>query len=883
MMFRRVRKRLRSVLHRGRVERELELELQFHLDMLAAQNVRAGMSESAARRAALQAFGRLPAVKDGVRDAWLGRTVESVIQDVRYGVRTLAAAPAFAAAIVVTIALAVGINTAVFGVAYSILLRPLPFDAPQNLVVLHHGTNTPDRLAFSVRELDDYRRTAGLDALAELHTMWFILLPSPGNGPDRPPERVSTGVVSANYFPMLGIGAQFGRLLTPADDRPGAPAALLLTHEYWQRAFHGDPLIVGRVFEMNDRPHTVVGVLAPFPQYAEAVDVYMPTSACPFRSRPAMSRDRAARMVRAIGRAADGVSPATLQENLARVASRLEQQEPGAYADAGGPYVAAATSLGDEMRQELRPTLLLLIASAGLVLLIGCVSVSNLTLTRLTRRGPEVALRAALGATRGRIACQLLAENASAVAAGAILGLLLADVALRALTVYVQRATNLPVDRGLSLGAVACAIAVSLVLLSVSAAAPLFVTRTSAARTPARLNTGRVRNGLVAGEVALSFVLMIAAALAVRGLLHLQGIDAGFTTANVQTMRLDLNFSKYLEPRSTVAFWQELEQRLSRISGVVRAGGTGVLPLDRQRLASSLYTVEGRSAPPANAAPQALAPRANLRVASPGYFEALGQRVLEGRTFGAADSRDGPLLVVINDALARRWWAGSSAVGQSLRIDDMPAATVVGVVEAARQRLDEPPGEEIYFPMFQGSQLSTRWLIRSTLPPSEIEARVRAIVSAMDPQQPVDDFRTLESFRDDSLLPSRVTAVVVSLFSVLALVITAAGIGGVIGYAAQQRRHEFGVRLALGAPRARVIAMVLRQGLVLVAAGLIAGAVASLPLFPLVRTLITGAAPFDPATFAVVIGILVAVAAASCLIPAVRAARIDPLAVLRSE
>src|SRR5918994_3878357 len=263
MMPGRIRRRLRSVLHRTRVECELDLELQFHLDMLAAQKARAGLPPVAAQRAARQAFGSVAGIKDDVRDVWLGRRIDAAIEDLRYGVRTLRAAPGFAFAIVLTIALAVGINTAIFAIAYALLLRPLPFDAPEQLVVLRHGTGTPSRSGFSVGELEDYRKTPGLDRLAELHTMWFILLSPPGQHGNRLPERVSTAVVSPSYFPMPGVHAGLGRLLADADDVPGAPAALLLTHDYWQRAFNGDRSIVGRVFEMNDRSHTVVGVLAP--------------------------------------------------------------------------------------------------------------------------------------------------------------------------------------------------------------------------------------------------------------------------------------------------------------------------------------------------------------------------------------------------------------------------------------------------------------------------------------------------------------------------------------------------------------------------------------------------------------------------------------------
>jgi len=879
-MITRIRKRLRTIRHRSRYERELDLELQFHLDMLTAQHLRSGLSPALARRAALRAFGPMAGVKDDVRDTWLARIVESALQDIRYGVRMLATAPAFALGMILTIAMAIGVNTSIFGIAYALLLRPLPFDRSADLVVLQHGTPAVTRITFSPPELDDYRRTSGFDALAEVHSMWFILLGTREDGkPSLEPQRVSTGVVSPDYFSMLGVRPAYGRTLMKEDDRPGAPAVLLLSDEYWRRAFGGDPSVVGRVFEMNDRPHTVVGVLPPFPQYPEAVDVYMPTAACPFRSRPSVAADRRARTGRAIGRLHHGITVDQAQDNLAQVAARLGRDHREHYATGGVPYVANALPLDDEMRRELRPTLLLLVATAGLVLLIACVSVSNLTLARLTHRAHELSLRSVLGATRPRIVRQLMTENVFAVATGTVGGLLLARISLELLTRYVQSATNVPVDTGLSVAALVCAGAVSLLLLVASTGVPLLRSRASLDPAIPRRATPRMRCGLVVGQVALSFVLSIAAVLSVRSLLHLQGIDTGFTATNVQTMRLDLNFTKYHQAGVITAFWREFEARLSAIPGVVSAGGAGTVPLDGQRLASTPYTLDLEVPAPADA----FAPRASLRVASPGYFAAIGQPVADGRTFTREDGLADRAVVVVNETLARNRWPGRGAVGRQLRVDGMTPATVIGVVEDARQRLEEPAGEEIYFPMLQTGQLSTHWLVRSSLRPDEVEARVRAVVRTLDPDQPVDNFRSLDSFRDASLLPSRVTATVVGLFSVLALVITTTGIAGVVGFTAAHRRHEFGVRLALGAPRRRVLAMVLRQGLMLASSGLIFGTLASLPVLPFVRKSLAGIDTFEPAEFALVSVTLLLVAAAACAAPAVRAARVDIWRVLRAE
>jgi predicted permease len=709
----------------------------------------------------------------------------------------------------------------------------------------------------------------------------------------RAAERVSTAVVSPDYFDVLGVRPISGRSLRDSDDRPGAPAVLLLSHAYWTRAFNRDPAIVGRVFEMNDRPHTVVGVLPPLPAYPEAVDVYMPTSACPFRSRPGAASSRNMRMSRAIVRTDQDVSPDRIDAALGRAAARLRAQYPESYGDE--PYSAFATPLDVEMRRSLKPTLVLLAATAGLVLLIACVSVSNLALARLTHRYEEVALRAALGAARGRIVRQLLTENVAAVLPGLALGLAAAQVVVAALTGYVQRSTALEVDRHLNGAAFVAATIVSVMLLFVSAAIPLFKQRHAMVGGLPRLRPGRVRYGLVVGQVGLSFVLTIAAALSVRSLLHLQGIDAGFSTEHVQTMRVDLNFTKYDSYPAITAFWRRLEGELTAIPGVVSAGGAGTVPLDGQPLGSSTFTLEGPGSA-ANVSPDGPdetargLPRASLRVASAGYFAALGQRLVEGRTFlpddesPASPASPGRAVVVINQTLARRHWPGTTAVGGRLRFDgSRTTMTVVGVVDDTRQKLDQPPQAEMYLPLLQTRQLATNWLVRSSLPPEEVERRARAIVRGIDAEQPVDNFRALESFRADSLLPSRVTATVVGLFSVLTLAITTTGIAGVLGYAVQQRRREFGVRLALGAQRSRVVAMVVGDGIRLAAIGLAWGAAASLALAPLMPEVLSGTDSFDATNFALVSLVLLLAAAAACFVPARRAAHVDPLLALRSN
>jgi predicted permease len=879
-MVRRITTRLTSLFRRERLEQELDRELQFHIDMLAERYIRDGLPPDHARRAALRAFGGVARIKDDVRETWLSRLFETFAQDVRYGMRNLRRNRGFAAVVVATMALGIGANTAIFSVVNGVLLRPLPYANGDRIVVLRQQAplaNVEDT-GFSVKEIEDYRaRAHSLDGISEFHSMWFILL---GRAE---PERVATGVVSSNFFDVLGVQPAFGRAFQPADEVAGAPAVLILSHKYWQRSFGGDPSVVGRIFRMNDRPHQVIGILPPVAQYPEDVDVYMPTSACPFRSRDAFIARRDARMMRAIGRMKPGVALEKARADLDVVAASLQASYPDVYRQTDG-YRMVATPLQDELTRAFRPTLYVLLGTAGFVLLIVCASVANLTLARMVKREREIAIRAVLGAGRLRLVRQLLTESTLLALIGGALGIAIAGWGVDLLVAYAERftprAADIQIDTTVLLYTFLVSVATGLVF-GVVPAMGNSMAATPAIRDGARTTQSRhsVRNALIVVQVAASFMLLIGAGLTLRTVINLQQVDPGFRTDNLLTMRVDLNFSKY-RADLIPAFWERLEDRLRSEPGVRAVAGGGTFPLNERGPFSSTLQIEGREFPP-----NAPRPQVNVYVATPDYFATIGQPLLAGRPFARTDRglTSDNQVVIINQTMARHYWPGQDPIGRRIKGGDSRWFTIVGVVADTLQQLNEPVHDELYRPMLQIGQLSTTWLLRTDVDPATMERQVRHAVHTLDPEQPVDHFRTVAEVRSAFLESPRLTAALLGLFALLALVITAAGIAGVVAFSVNQRTQEFGIRMALGARRGSVLSMVLRQGITLVLAGLAIGMAGALVLTRVLTTILFGVQPTDALTFLAVSMVLVAVAAAACLIPARRAASVDPMVALRAS
>ncbi len=870
-----------------RIERELDDEIGFHLQRETEENIRRGMDPAAARTEALRKFGGVEKTKEEVRDADRARLFETVVQDVRYGLRSLRKNPGYAAAAVLTLALGIGANTAIFSVVHGVLLQSLPYGGGERLVRIQ--VDAPgagiENGAFSPLEIADLQNlTHTLDGVAEYHSMWFVLL-----GKDEP-ERIQTGVVSAHFFDLMGVKPILGRTFAKGEDQHGAEAVLVLSNAYWMRSFGGDPKVVGRVFTMNDRPHTVIGILPPIPGYPDENDVYMPISACPFRSDPHMETARDMGMLAAFARLKTGTTFGAAQKDLKDLAVRLAQDHPESY-PASARLSLAPVSLREEMTRQARPTFLLLTATVGLVLLIACANVANLTLSRLVRREREMALRSALGAGRGRLARQLLTESVVVAVLGGMLGLAVAVAGRKMLVLFAARftprAAEIAVDGPVLLFTLAVSLlaGIGLGLIPALSSRRSLVSALQNGRDPAATVPGRVRmrSFLIVGQVAVSFVLLAGAGLMLRTLWKLSQIDPGYKTERVLTSRLDLNFTRYRQREQQLDFLERLLGKLSTEPGVVTAALAGRFPLTEGGPSNGRFRIEGREAP----TPDAL-PRADFQRVSADYFKTIGVPMLRGRSLTPADRANAPDAAVINKTMASHVFPGEDPIGRRIGVDgnapgEVRWLTVVGVSGDVRQYgLAKLPIDQVYLSILQFPGLSTACLVRTTAEPLALTKTVRDAVHSIGPEQPVDRFRTLEDMHASALDMPRLTAVLLAAFAGLALIITATGIAGVIGFTVGQRRQEFGIRMALGALPGGVVRMVLGQGMRLVGLGLAIGVAGAFALSRLFAGLLYETTPSDPPTYVAVALVLGLVAAVACFVPARRATTVDPMVALRN-
>ncbi len=872
------------------IAREVDTELRFHIDMRAQELMDAGMGLQAARLAALQVFGDVPGIAAecrsistrGARERARRALMTGLLHDLRFALRSLRKSPGFTLVSVLTLALGIGANTAVFSMIRGVLLRPLPYEHGERLVDLRQPAPLGGvaNAQFSPLELADYRqRSRAMESLVEYHSMPFILL---GQGE---PRRVQTGVVSANFFDVLGVRPLRGRTFRPGEDQPTAAPVLVLSYGFWQNRLGGDPAIVGKTFEMNDRIHTVVGVLPPVPQYPAENDVYMPSSSCPFRMGQFTLNTRTARMLHLFGRMAPATTVAQAQTELEGIAGTLRSEYPAAYPSGQG-FTISATSLHDELTKDARPTLLLLIGTTAFVLLIACANIANLTLARLTRRSRELALRAALGADRVRLFRQMLAESGLLALAGGVLGLALAAATMRLLTGFAARFTpragEIALDGEVLVFTLVVCVLTGLVF-AVLPALPARANLVSALKEGGAAVSGggssRIRAALVVAQVAVSMVLLVGAGLMLRSLVELQSVNPGFDSQRVLTMTLDLNWSRYTSSDLILGFHDRLNARLTGQPGVVSTASTLTFPLDGHRRFNVSFLIEGQ--PPAEDGAQ---PLGDLRSASPDYFPTLGIPLVTGRLFTPSDGPNAPQVAIVNQSLARRYFARETAVGKRISADTGKTwITIVGVVGDVRHYgLESEPTDEVYLPFAQLPIRESTFLVRTTADPGAMARRIGEEVLAIDAGQPVANVQTLEEVRGEALANPRLTTTLILLFALLALCITAAGLGGVIAFSVSQRTQEIGVRMALGAGRGEVLGMVLREGLRLVGLGLVLGALAAILLGRLMTGLLFHVETTDPLTFAGMSLVLVLIAAAACLVPARRAATVDPLVALRA-
>jgi putative ABC transport system permease protein len=809
--------------------------------------------------------------------------------DCGYACRMMQKNPGFTAVAILTLALGIGANTAIFSVVHSVLLRPLPYPQAQQLIFIRQQEKKLgiEDLSFSVKEIEDYRaQNRTLSGLVEYHAMSFTLF---GHGD---PERVRTGVVSANYFDLFGIQPLLGRTFLPDDDKLGAPPVLLLSYEYWKNNFGSDPGIVGKTFEMNDKVHTVVGVLPPVPQYPNENDVYMSTSACPFRSSKMHLEDRDMRMMKIFGRLKQGVTVAQANADAATIAAGLKVAYPKSYPENAG-FTSVATPLQQELTKDARPTLLLLLGAAAFVLLIACANVANLTLARMARRERELAVRSALGAGRSRILRQLLTESFLMAFAGGALGLLLAYGSLALLTDFVGRLTprarEIHIDSEVLLFTLAAALGTSIIFGTLSAIFSRANLTSSLKDGSTGAGTGRqqnrVRSALIVCQIAFSFMLLIGAGLMMRSLFKMQQVDAGIVPERVLALRTTFNWSKYTEADKTNLVVQKLLNRVKLEPGVISAAISSRYPFEPEMITdgpesvSFQFQIEGRALESGQAPPVG-----TFAAVSPDYFKTLGIPLKEGRLLEETDRDKAPFVAVINEAAKRQFWPNEDPIGKRVSGDGGEHwVNIVGVVGDVREfGLDHAPAAEFYASQAQNAQPATLIVRTISEPRSMAQALTRA-VHDVDPQTAVTHILTLEQARYESMASPRVTASLLGIFAGLALLIATAGIGGIMALMVSQRVREIGIRIALGARPASILQMVLGQGLLLAVLGIGIGIVGAVALAGLVKSLLFEVPPTDILTFGGVgLTLLIAAALASYL-PARRAATVDPNVALRAD
>jgi putative ABC transport system permease protein len=804
-------------------------------------------------------------------------------QDTRYALRMMRKNMSYTAVAVITLALGIGANTAIVSVIDTVLLKPLPYQKGDQLVMLHQraekaGLNS----GYSVPEINDYRQqNESLSDLVEHHSMQFTLI-SKNEG-----TRVRSGVVSDGFFRMFGVKPILGRDFTPADDQTGAPAVLLLSYEFWKQHEGGDPNIVGKTFEMNDRVHTVIGVLPQVPQYPNENDVYMPTSACPFRGNPKSMENRNARMMSLFGRLKPGVTVDRNRADLAVIAARLAQQYPKDYPKEMG-YTTTSVGLRQELTHGATPMLLVLLGAAGCVLLIACANVANLTLARMSGRERELVVRSALGAGKGRLLRQLFTESLIMGLLAAGLGALFASQSLKLLVDFTARLTprarEIHVDGYMLLFALAAAILTSIVSGSVSALYSRADLASGLKDGPPQSSMGRrrayARDVLVVCQVAFSFLLLIGAGLMLRSFSKLRNVDPGFVPQRALAMTVDVNWSKYPKGEQVAAISNRLLEKVKAQPGVLFAAISSSYPMDPENMNwRRRITIEGHPAREGERPPQV-----DIRCASPDYFKALGIPLVQGRTFEEADTAKSLDVAVLNQTLARHYWKSEDPIGRNISFDRGEHwIKVIGIVGDVKEfGLNKEAGDEIYLAQAQSPSLGSI-VVRTSQDGMSVANEMRRAVREVDPQTAIPNVQTLEEARSESMASPRVMTDLLGIFAALALAIAAFGIGGILALTVSQRLNEIGIRVALGAKPANVLAMILREGMVLVVIGLGVGLVSAFGLTRLMKTLLFQVEPTDPATFVGVSLVLAVAALISCYVPARRALRIDPLQALRSE
>jgi predicted permease len=863
------RARLRALFGRESVLQDIDEELRSHIEMATEENLKRGMAPDEARTAALKSFGDLSRNRERGYDVRGGGWLEAFWRDLRYGSRMLRKRPGFTLIAVFTLALGIGANTAIFSIVNAVLLRPFPYQAPERLVMLLERVSVTGGFSPSYPNFVDWRaQNTVFEAISAVQQNESFNFTGAGE-----PERLQGRRVSAEFFSTLGVQPLVGRDFLAEEDRPEAAPAVILSYGLWQRRFGADPGVIGKHITLNLQSYTVVGIMPANFHFGASADVTVPIGLQAERFRP-RGRDPGADVV---ARLKPNVSDQQAETELNLIAARLEQQ----YPESNKNRRVRVTPLHESFVGDVRQPLLILLGAVGLVLLIACANVANLLLVRSSARQKEMAVRAALGASRRTLVRQLLTESALLVVSGAALGILLAlwgtSFIASQLPDGIPRLQEANVDARVLVFTLAVSLLTGLLFGLAPALQASRPNLTEGLKEGERGSSGRRQwlSGLVIGEVALTLTLLVGAGLLIQSFRRVLAIDPGFKTQNLLKMQISVNNT---DGQQVANFFEQLQQNIRNLPGVTAVAVSNGLPFESANYPG--FRIEGRPEPDNKGG--------GLRYCvSPDYFRTMGIELLKGRLFTAEDTRDSQRVIVINEVLARQHFPDEDPLGKRLKeTPTSPSLEIVGVVRHVehynldRHGLVQP---QFYTNFNQTPARSIHVLVRTAVEPLSLVAAVRAQVAALNKDQAVFNVRTMEQTVAKSVATRRFSMLLLTIFAVVGLALASLGIYGLMSYAVAQRTREIGVRMALGAQVRDVLKLVMGQGMKLALVGVALGLVAALALTRTMKTLLFGISATDPVTFAAIALLLIAVALLACFVPARRATKLDPLQALRQE
>jgi predicted permease len=806
-------------------------------------------------------------------------TIDNFRQDLRFAWRSYAKAPAFTLLVITTLALGIGASTAIFSIVNGILLKPLPFPAADRLLWISEGNHEGASVSVSWRNFQDWRaRAHSFDGLTLSRARSFTMT---GRAQA---TRVTARTVTANFFQVLGVQPPVGRAFAESDDQPGAEPVTVVSHQFWRRELGSDPAALGRPIALGGRPFTIVGILPPGFRYLRPYDLFVAMGA--FVSDESLNDRGNHQGFVAVARLKAGLTMDAASAEMRAIEADLARQ----YPDTNAGLTAIVWPLKARLVNQDRETLLVLFGAVGILLLIACVNVANLLIARGAARQHELAVRAALGGSRLRLAMQLLIESTLLAAAGGALGVLLASALLRGLIAVAPEGTPRLDEVSLDSSALVFAIAAASVCGLLFGAFPAaqasgtsgqqLVIRTRA--TGASAGSHRLRRGLLVAEVALALILLTGAGLMIRTLGRLTGVDTGFRADHLLTMRLVLP-ANYEDHAKRITIVNDLIARTRALPGVVQAAVGLSLPIDGSNW-NSVFVPEDKPVPPSHD----LLPSAGMIPVSASYFDALGTRLMRGRFFTSADREGTAPVAIINETLASRVWPGEDPIGKRLKQGwpERPGTwrEVIGVVADVKfEGITEATTMQVYLPFAQDPSGDFTLLVRTAVDPGSMRSAVEGVVASLSRDMPVSAVRTMEELLDASIARQRMALMVLTVFALVALVLASTGLYGLVAHSVTERRHEIGVRMALGAERNDVVRLVIRHGLSMTLVGIVLGVAGAAALSKSLQGLVFGVDPMDPLTFASVVVMLLTTATLACYVPAWRATRIAPTTALRTE